>query len=299
MTQSVESNLVVTVDAGALFNLTSNGARRDAVCDGTPLGPGAAFPLVRRVLTLGQSAGSTAVRVVVVTRADSASGDEICASMTAHGLPSCQTVAASPIGPGLQARTLRSSLFLLTNADDVRDALACGVPAGCVSPVGVADDAIDDELRIAFDFDGVLADDAAERIFQQGGLGAFEEHEHRLSAQPLNPGPVARFCRDLNRLQRRLSGSRVAGAIRTAIVTSRGAPADARMMTTLLGLGLHVDAIHCLGGTPKAPLIKAIKPHMFFDDQRLHFNGLSPEVAGTHVPFGVTNPAANSWQTSM
>jgi 5'-nucleotidase len=298
MSESPESNLVVTVDAGALFNLTPHGPMRDEAC-GSPLPRGAAFPLVRRILTLGQHASGIAVRVVVVSNADSATARQIRASMAAHGLPSCHTVAASTISPGRQARAFRSSLFLSTNADDVRDALACGVSAGCVSPVGIADDATDEELRIAFDFDGVLADDASECIFQQQGLDAFEEHEYRLSQQPLQPGPVARFCRDLNRLQRQLSGSPVAGAIQTAIVTSRGAPADARMMTTLSVLGLHVDDIHCLGGTAKAPLVKVMKPHMFFDDLRSHFDGLSTDVAAAHVPFGVVNPAAPSWQTSM
>ena len=35
----------------------------------------------------------------------------------------------------------------------------------------------DPALRIAFDFDGVLADDASERIYQSGGLDEFQQHE--------------------------------------------------------------------------------------------------------------------------
>ena len=50
--------------------------------------------------------------------------------------------------------------------------IKAGYPAGLVLPSVVKDDVNDVELRVAFDFDGVLADDESERIFQEGNLDA-------------------------------------------------------------------------------------------------------------------------------
>jgi hypothetical protein len=64
-------------------------------------------------------------------------------------------------------------LFLSANTDDVAEATALGYPAGQV--VGsatqlAADDPEDRDLRIAFDFDAVLADDSAERVYATEGM---------------------------------------------------------------------------------------------------------------------------------
>ncbi len=50
--------------------------------------------------------------------------------------------------------------------------MARGLPAGRVLGAAVDDDPEDRDLRIAFDFDGVLAGDESERVFQEGGLEA-------------------------------------------------------------------------------------------------------------------------------
>ncbi len=60
-----------------------------------------------------------------------------------------------------------SSLFLSANEEDVRQAIDADYPAGVVLPSKVYDDAIDNELRVAFDFDGVIADDEAETVFKK------------------------------------------------------------------------------------------------------------------------------------
>lgn len=52
------------------------------------------------------------------------------------------------------------------------------------------DDETDDELRIAFDFDGVVADDEAEKVFQSGGIDAFFQAETEKAALALKPGPL-------------------------------------------------------------------------------------------------------------
>ncbi|WP_260849448.1 5'-nucleotidase [Kocuria marina] len=71
---------------------------------------------------------------------------------------------------------LNMSLFLSQNEQDVRTALKMGFAAGQVLGLPAADPRGTD-LRIAFDFDGVLADDSSERVMQAKGLPAFHAHE--------------------------------------------------------------------------------------------------------------------------
>ena len=56
------------------------------------------------------------------------------------------------------------------------------------------------ELRVAFDFDGVLADDSSERVFRQEGMGRYALREAELADVPLSPGPLAPFLAGLNRI---------------------------------------------------------------------------------------------------
>ena len=44
-------------------------------------------------------------------------------------------------------------------------------------PSAANDEEADDELRVAFDFDGVIADDSAEQVFQKEGMKAFYSSE--------------------------------------------------------------------------------------------------------------------------
>lgn len=57
------------------------------------------------------------------------------------------------------------------------------------------------ELRIAFDFDGVIADDASERVYKSQELEAFHEHETSRADVPHSPGPLADLFRKLSLLQ--------------------------------------------------------------------------------------------------
>lgn len=85
------------------------------------------------------------------------------------------------------------SLFLSANETDVLQAIDYGHPAGTVLPSHVVDDKDDAELRIAFDFDGVIADDASEKVYKAGSLEEFQEHETSRSHIPHSPGPLADF----------------------------------------------------------------------------------------------------------
>ena len=75
----------------------------------------------------------------------------------------------------------------------MQKAPSLGFPAGQV--VGsVADLEAEDpdnrDLRIAFDFDAVLARDSAERVYVAEGIESYHEHETTMAEVPLPTGPM-------------------------------------------------------------------------------------------------------------
>jgi 5'-nucleotidase len=155
-------------------------------------------------------------------------------------------------------------LFLSANSADVSSALKKNVAAGRVLPTQFSDDSADNELRIAFDFDGVLADDSAEAVFKQEQLSGFFRSETQNAEIPMPVGPLHRFSLEIARLHKLLqetaskSGA-TTGQIRTAIVTARNAPAHQRVVTSLRTWGIQVDEVFFLGGIKKkggCPLIR-------------------------------------------
>ena len=194
------------------------------------------------------------------------------------------------------------SLFLSANGADVREAIRMGFAAGRV--VGrAADDghAADDDggtdLRIAFDFDGVLADDSSERLYQEGTLEAYQANESALADVPLPKGPLAAFLEKINHIQRIEDAKHDADPggyerrVRVAVVTARSAPAHERAINSIHQWGLRVNDAFFLGGIDKGPVLGVLQPHIFFDDQRRHVDTASRSTPSVHIPFGELNEA--------
>ena len=294
MAPSLENLLVVGIASSALFDLSESDAvfsaegehayraYQEAHLD-EPFAPGVAFPFIRRLLQLN-SLGPL-VEVIVLSRNSPDTGLRILRSAAHHGLPITRAIFTEGRAAHEFMPALNMSLFLSANENDVRRATAAGRPAGQVLKSSFQDDD-DPALRIAFDFDGVLADDAAERIYQSGGLDQFQEHEAVNVVTPLDPGPLRDFLAGINRIQR-VAEDRV----RVSVVTARSAPAHERAINSLKAWGLTVNDAFFLGGLKKAPILDVLKPHIFFDDQRGH---LIETVPCVHIPFGVTNEDGRS-----
>jgi 5'-nucleotidase len=192
--------------------------------------------------------------------------------------------------------TLNMSLFLSANEEDVRKAVEQGWPAGQVVASAYTEDN-SDELRIAFDFDGVLADDESERVMQSRGLEQFHRYEATNAVTPLNPGPLRDFLANVNKIQKyeekRRSGDRdYSLRLRVSIVTSRDAPAHERAVMSLKKWGVTANDAFFLGGINKGTVLEVLRPHIFFDDQKLHLESTARVVPSVHVPFGVANQTA-------
>ncbi|GAF06607.1 5'-nucleotidase [Paenibacillus pini JCM 16418] len=260
------------------------------------LGKGVAFPLIKRLLSInGDSPEDQPVEVVLLSRNDADTGLRVFKSIEKYQLPITRAVFTAGGNPFQYMEAFNASIFLSGNPHDVKEAVKRGFPAGCIYPSDYIDDDQDHELRIAFDFDGIIADDSAETVFQQeGALASFHDHEKSKASEPLPAGPLLRFFTEISKLQKRIL-DKVATEpdykprIRVAIVTARNAPAHERVITTLRKLDIRVDEAFFLGGIDKGRVLKIFNPHIFFDDQVGHIEGVARIVPSVHVPFGITN----------
>ncbi|MDZ4257901.1 MAG: 5'-nucleotidase [Gemmatimonadales bacterium] len=152
------------------------------------------------------------------------------------------------------------------------------------------------QLRVAFDFDGVIADDEAEAVYREHSIEAFHAHEADRVAIPHNQGPLAdlfkklAFMRKLEdkEIERNPQYERI---VRVSIVTARSAPSHERVVTTLKKWGVSVDEAFFLGGVTKANILSVLKPHIYFDYQLSHLASPAGDIPMVHIPFGVANGA--------
>ena len=265
---NLKEKVVIAVSSRALFDLEEEHALfeekgykafRDHQVryQNTPLRPGVAFPFVRRLLALNELYGDLApFRVIALSRNSPETAQRFFHSCRHYRLP----ISAGGFTSG-------HSTYPYLDA----------------SPT----------LRIAFDFDGVIADDESEREYQKEGLSGFHRLEQEKASTPHSPGPLRRLFEQLSAFQRFDYNHRGAAdpyfepAVRISIVTARGAPSEERLITTLKSFGMSAAELFLLDGLDKQPFLKAIRPHIFFDDQA---NNLKPSlniVPSVLVPFGI------------
>jgi len=306
MAYPIEKKLVIAVSSSALFDLGESDKifreqgpkaykeyqedQLDAVLE-----RGVAFPFIRRFLKINECfAEQQPVEVVLLSRNSAATGRRVFRSIHHYGLAISRAAFTEGKSPYAYIPAFNASLFLSANENDVQKAIAAGFPAGTVLPSPVVDDLEDLELRVAFDFDGVIADDEAETVYRNDQLEGFHRHEHANSHIPHNPGPLANLFTRLSILQK-LEDKAVEQdrhyrrILRTAIITARNAPAHERVVTTLESWGVSANETFFLGGMKKGRILTILKPHMFFDDQKSHLGYESLDVPMVHIPFGVAN----------
>lgn len=298
--------LVIGIASSALFDLTESDAyfeangeakyrkyQADRIDD--TLGPGVAFGFIRKMLGLNDlRMGDPLVEVIVLSRNDPSTGLRVMRSIEAHGLPISRAIFTQGESPYEYIGALSMSLFLSGQEQSVHDAMVAGFPAGLVveSSSATRDD---DTVRVALDFDGVIASDESERVFQDGGgLSAFRQNEVEKRTVPLERGPLSEFLRDLNMIQeiehtRLRANPDYRTRLRVSIVTARNAPAHERAVNTLEEWGVTVNDAFFLGGIDKGAVLKVMRPDIYFDDQKGHLESTSKYAASVHIPYGIAN----------
>lgn len=303
---AIEQKLVVAVASSALFDLSESQAvfaekgerayrEHQREREGEILKPGVAFPFIKRLLSLNRpTENDEPVEVILLSKNDPDTGLRVMNSIEHHGLPISRAAFLRGGDPFRYISPFNASLFLSADEKNVKEAVMQGLPAGRVLASTYTDDPNDRELRVAFDFDGVIIDDEAERVFQVQGLESFHQVEVKRALEPHNPGPLKRLLEEIGRIhQREIARAEkepnYKPVIRIAIITSRNAPAHKRMVATLRAWGIEVDETFFLGGMDKRRILSEFKPHLFFDDQMTHAGPASGTVPSVHVPFGVIN----------
>ena len=242
MSYPIENKLVIAIASSAIFDL----AESDLVFkeegeekykeyqrehQHIPLEIGVAFPFIRRFLNLNKVfPEELPVEVVLLSRNAPETGLRVFNSIREYGLNITRAAFLSGKSPYPYIPAFNVSLFLSANLIDVKNALNAGYPAGLVIPSHFQDNEQDQELRVAFDFDGVIADDEAETVFQQNNLETFQQSEQNKANIPLKSGPLNNLFIKLSALQklekkRELQDKNYSRLLRTAIITARSAPA--------------------------------------------------------------------------
>lgn len=307
MSYSLQERLVIGVASSAVFDLRES--HNVFLTQGEaeyrrfqrqhleiPFSPGIAFPFVKRILSLNDLSqpNDPLVEVILLSRNDPDTGLRAMRSIAYYELGMSRAIFMQGKSPYNYIPALNISLFLSANQSDVEAAIQSGYPAGLVLESNFVDDDSDTSLRIAFDFDGVVASDEAEAIFQSRGIAGFHDHEVENMAQPLHPGPLKEFLVRVSKIQMReeeqkLTQPKYENRLRVSIVTARNAPSHERALKTLESWGVNANDAFFLGGIDKSSVLSVLRPHIFFDDQRVHLDSARSVVPSVHIPFGVVN----------
>jgi len=297
MNEPTKDTFAVAFSASALFDMTESDAvfqsekeegfiRYQIANEEVGLRAGSAMPIAKALLaTQAILKERPNVKLLVMSHNHPSASPRVMKSAADHGLPieRASFVGGDPLQPYLAAEGV--DLFLSRNEADVRAALQKGIAAAKVVDCAQEYKLEENELRVAFDFDAVLASDASERFFAEHPADYFR-HEAELKKVPLEPGPFAPILRWMALLQKAVKASGAAFRVRTAIVTARNRAAMDRVIFTMRHWGVDVDQAHFLGKDPKDSVLRAFRPHIFFDDQLKNVTGAVP---GGHVPYGFKN----------
>ncbi|HSR01825.1 MAG TPA: 5'-nucleotidase [Methylophilaceae bacterium] len=261
-----------------------------------PLEAGTGMPLIKALLELNKFqkiedaktiAEPPLVEVVVMSRNSPETGVRVFNTIRKLGLKISRHAFTGGESVADYIEAFDVDLFLTTNIKDAQkviDSGKCAVALLKEPPIETTE-LPSDQVRIAFDGDAVLFDESSELLFKSKGLDEFQQNEDMQQHVPMLEGPYASFLQKLAKLQSRLPFGQELSPVRLAIVTARSAPAEMRVINTLRHWGVYVNEVFFLGGLSKAAILKAFKPHIFFDDQDLHIEHASKVVPSGKVPY--------------
>ncbi|MBR2125190.1 MAG: 5'-nucleotidase [Akkermansia sp.] len=302
---STDNKLVIAVSSRALFDLEEEnriflekGEReymgyqwdnRDKILE-----KGIAFPFVKRLLQFNSLTKNQIIEVILLSRNSPISGLRAFKSCEYYELGITRGVFTAGRDPYPYMEAFDCCLFLSADHTDVENAIKQGLPAGCVLTTSAPEDPQTRELRIAFDFDGVIADDSSEVVYQEKGLPEYQKEEREKAQIPMMAGPLQKLIEKLAKIQaweQRLQerNREYNPRLRIAIVTARNAPAHERVVTTLRQWGITAAEAFFLGGVEKKKVLEIFRPHLFFDDQMGHLEPASQITPSVHIPFGIVN----------
>jgi len=313
MALDLSRTLVVGITTTALFDMTESDSvfhanfqadRTTAVTEyrnymlqheDEPLEPGTGMPLIRALLALNKlqlDGEPPLVEVVVMSRNSPDTGIRVLHNIRRLGLQISRHAFTGGESVTTYLDAFDVDLFLTTRALDAQKVTDAGTCAAALvkAPPSDMEPIPEGQVRIAFDADAVLFDESSELINKTEGLGSFHRNEDARQDQPMQEGPYAQFLRKLALLQSRLPFGVEFSPVHIAIVTARNAPAEMRVIKTLRHWNIYINEMFFLGGVEKAQVLKAFRPHIFFDDQDAHLEPASKHVPSAKVPYKTGSP---------
>lgn len=312
MPLDLSDTLVIGISATALFDLSEADAIFRKYFESNPekaideyrkymaanetenLDPGTGFPLVKALLSLNEfqpEDETPLVQVVVMSRNSPETGVRVFHNIRDKELDITRSAftGGESVVDYLEAYDV--DLFLTTNKKDAQKVIDSETCAAALvkDPPGDIGKIPEGQVRIAFDGDAVLFSEESEIVYKAEGLEGFHKVEDQAQDTPLNDGPYAILLRKLSRLQERLPHKVEYSPVRIAIVTARNSPAEMRVIKTLRHWGVYVDEIFFLGGLDKSKILRAFRPHIFFDDQDVHLDPAAKHVPSGKVPYKSTS----------
>nr|WP_244327650.1 5'-nucleotidase [Roseibium sp. RKSG952] len=258
-----------------------------------PLSPGPAFPLVKALLRANRTirGEESLIEVIMASGVHPIMGNWIVNSIEHHDLdiPRSSFTSGGFILPYLQAFGV--DMLLSKSMEDAQKAINVGMAAAVMYDTEMSDELLADEgaIRIALDGDSVIFSDESERIYQEGGLEAFQRNETMNAHVPMNEGPFAPILRKIARIQKVTAPDH--RPFRIALVTARGGPSRTRVFNTLDAWGIEVDEAHFLSGFKKRQILAAFSPHLFLDDQHTHVGPAAELMPAGRVPYRTESAA--------
>ncbi|MDD5360652.1 MAG: 5'-nucleotidase [Ignavibacteria bacterium] len=307
MAYPIDKKLVVGVSSNALFDLRYE----DNIYEEKGLNEynkyqsenvdvimkkGLAFPFIRRFLNINKVyENEKPVEVVLLSKNSPESGIRVFRSINEYKLDITRSAFTSGESPYKYIPAYNISLFLSTNYEDVNNAIKENYPAGKILQTKIVDDEKDNELRIAFDFDGVIADDESEKVYKEKKqLELYMDYETSNVDKPHSSGILGDFFKKISYFQKletkkKEKEKEYKKILKTAIITARNAPAHERAIKTLKSWGVTVDNMFLLGGIEKKRILEVLKPHLYLDDQIEQLNPEINNIPLVHIPFGIAN----------
>ena len=303
----LRNTLVIGISATALFDMaqsdqifqvtresdpdTAIQSYRDFMLkhENEPLQPGTGWHLVKALLGLNkyQRDDVPLVEVVVMSRNSPDSGLRILNTIRHDKLNIIRSAftAGETVVDYLDAFDV--DLFLTTNVEDAQIVIDSRTCAAAILKEPPKDAPLipEGQVRIAFDGDAVLFSDESELVYKTQGIDEFHAQEDAKQNIPMEKGPYTCLLQKLSKLQDRLPIRVEYSPIRIALITARSSPSEMRVIKTLRHWGVYVDEAFFLGGVEKTKVLKAFRPHIFFDDQDVHLDKAANMVPSGKVPY--------------
>ena len=309
MAYELSTRLVIGLSSSALFDLEESDQifRTDGEAkyreyqlkhQDIPLKKGVAFHFIEKLLSINSiNPQDPPIEVILLSRNDPDTGLRVMNSIDHYGIGITRALFLQGRAPHIYIDSLSVDLFLSANNTDVNQAIIAGYPAGQVLKSNINEyKYLDhhDVLRIALDFDGVIADDEAEAIYKSGGINAFHSYEKEHVNDVHKQGPLAKFLQKLSEISKQEieyaeKNNDYTPKLRISIVTARNAPSHKRVINTLRKWNVQVNEAFFLGGIDKGKILEVLNPHIFFDDQKVHLDNTVDISPSVHIPFGIRN----------